>query len=108
VYSYSGEFRRCIGGLLIINFPVGVTIYRLGQLVADNHNNFNITIVSQEGTYRVIRDTFGLHVSDHCLLFNVAMLGVPRYGFESRVKHAQVLDVLNGEKAVAIVPVCYR
>jgi hypothetical protein len=52
----------------ITNYPIGVGINSLGQVtVADNHNNFNITTFSQDGT--VVAAT------------------------ESRVKHAQCFDV---------------
>jgi tripartite motif-containing protein 2/3 len=67
VFSYSGTFLRNIGGEGLTNYPIGVCINDNGEiLVADNHNNFNITIFTQDGT-----------------LINA---------LESKVKHSQCFD----------------
>ena len=51
VFSYEGQFLRHIGGEGITNYPIGVCINALGEVVvADNHNNFNLTIFKQDGT----------------------------------------------------------
>jgi tripartite motif-containing protein 2/3 len=48
VFSYDGQYLRQIGGEGITNYPIGVGINSLGEVVvADNHNNFNLTIFSQ-------------------------------------------------------------
>ena len=41
---------RQIGGEGVTNYPIGVGINNTGDiLIADNHNNFNLTIFTQEG-----------------------------------------------------------
>ncbi|CAK9291470.1 unnamed protein product [Gordionus sp. m RMFG-2023] len=69
VFNYQGHYLRQIGGPGITNYPIGVGIeYSTGRLlVADNHNNFNLTIFDQQGT---LLDAL-----------------------ESKVKHAQCFDV---------------
>jgi tripartite motif-containing protein 2/3 len=48
VFNYEGQFLRQIGGEGITNYPIGVGINQKGEVVvADNHNNFNLTIFSQ-------------------------------------------------------------
>lgn len=48
VFSYEGQFLRQIGGEGVTNYPIGVGINSLGDVVvADNHNNFNLTVFSQ-------------------------------------------------------------
>jgi len=43
-----GQFTRQIGGEGVSNYPIGVGINSSGEiLIADNHNNFNLTIFSQ-------------------------------------------------------------
>jgi len=40
-------FASCLG---ITNYPIGVGINSAGEIaIADNHNNFNLTIFSQDG-----------------------------------------------------------
>ena len=68
MFNYEGQFLRQIGGEGITNYPIGVGINHMGEVVvADNHNNFNLTIFQQDGT-----------------LVNA---------LESKVKHAQCFDV---------------
>ena len=68
VFSYEGQFLRKIGGEGVTNYPIGVGINLLGQVViADNHNNFNLTVFTQEGQL-------------------ISAL-------ESKVKHAQCFDM---------------
>lgn len=48
VFSYEGQYLRQIGGEGITNYPIGVGINSRGEVVvADNHNNFNLTIFDQ-------------------------------------------------------------
>ena len=50
VFKYQGVFLRPIGGEGMTNYPIGVGIKIAGQmLVADNYNNFNVTVFSQDG-----------------------------------------------------------
>ena len=50
VLNYRGVLLRPIGGEGMTNYPVGVGMKPAGQiLVADNDNNFNLTVVSQHG-----------------------------------------------------------
>jgi len=68
VYSYAGAFVRTIGGAGATNYPIGVGVDRRGRVVvADNHNNFNVTVFSADGT--LLR------------------------ALESRVKHAHCYDM---------------
>lgn len=84
VFNYEGQFIRQIGGEGITNYPIGVGINHLGEVVvADNHNNFNLTIFQQDGT-----------------LVNA---------LESKVKHAQCFDVaLLEEGSVVLASKDYR
>lgn len=59
---------RTIGGAGATNYPIGVGVDRAGRVVvADNHNNFNVTVFSAEG--KLLR------------------------ALESRVKHAHCYDM---------------
>jgi hypothetical protein len=41
-------FSNCVSG--ITNYPIGVGINATGEVtIADNHNNFNLTVFSQDG-----------------------------------------------------------
>lgn len=52
IFSYEGTFLRQIGGEGITNYPIGVGINTHGEVVvADNHNNFNLTVFSQVGFF---------------------------------------------------------
>lgn len=84
VFNYHGIFLRQIGGEGVTNFPIGVCITERGQVVvADNHNNFNLTIFAQDGTL----------IS----------------AYESRVKHAQCFDVtLMDEGSVVLASKDYK
>ena len=84
VFDYNGNRLREIGGEGITNFPIGVNIGPNGEvLVADNHNNFNVTIFDREGN----------------LISAV----------ESKVKHAQCFDVtLTSDGSVVVASKDYR
>ena len=84
VFNYQGVFLRQIGGEGITNYPIGLGINAAGEiLIADNHNNFNLTSFTQEGH-----------------LINA---------LESKVKHAQCLDVcLTDEGSVILASKDYR
>ena len=84
MFSYQGVFLRQIGGEGITNYPIGVGINAAGEiLIADNHNNFNLTSFTQDGH-----------------LINA---------LESKVKHAQCLDVsLADEGSVILASKDYR
>jgi hypothetical protein len=75
---------RQIGGEGITNYPIGVGINSNNEiLVADNHNNFNLTVFSQEGK-----------------LINA---------LESKVKHAQCFDVgLMDDGSIVLASKDYR
>ena len=67
VFDYQGNYLRQIGGeggerdswflltfhdlfLAVSNFPIGVGLTASGEIcIADNHNNFNLTVFSQAG-----------------------------------------------------------
>ena len=68
----------------ITNYPIGVGINSAGEvIIADNHNNFNLSVFSQEG----------------------ALLGA----LESKVKHAQCFDVsLMDDGSVVLASKDYR
>ena len=78
VYNYTGTFVRSIGGAGITNYPIGVGVDRFGHVVvADNHNNFNVTVFNSDGT--LIRS------------------------LESRVKHAHCYDMaLTGDGDIVV------
>jgi len=84
VFDYNGNFLRQIGGEGITNYPIGVGINSNNEiLVADNHNNFNLTVFSQDGK-----------------LVNA---------LESKVKHAQCFDVgLMDDGSIVLASKDYR
>lgn len=84
VFDYNGMYLRQVGGEGVTNYPIGVGINSAGEiLIADNHNNFNTTIFSQDGT-----------------LLNA---------LESKVKHAQCFDVaLMDDGSVVLASKDYR
>jgi hypothetical protein len=84
VFNYEGEFMRQIGGEGITNYPIGVGINASGEvLVADNHNNFNLTVFTQDG--EIIT------------------------ALESKVKHAQCFDVgLMDDGSIVLASKDYR
>ena len=50
VFDYQGNYLRQIGGEGVSNFPIGVGLTASGEIcIADNHNNFNLTVFSQAG-----------------------------------------------------------
>jgi tripartite motif-containing protein 2/3 len=78
VYNYTGAFVRTIGGPGVTNYPIGVGVDRIGHvIVADNHNNFNVTVFDCDGM--LIR------------------------ALESRVKHAHCYDMaLTGDGDIVV------
>lgn len=84
VFNYEGQYLRQIGGEGITNYPIGVGINSNGEiLIADNHNNFNLTIFTQDGQL-------------------ISAL-------ESKVKHAQCFDVaLMDDGSVVLASKDYR
>ncbi len=105
VFNYEGVYLRQIGGegkyyLLmeflvvlpyqlivtsgITNYPIGVGINASGEvIIADNHNNFNLSVFSQEGQLLA--------------------------ALESKVKHAQCFDVsLMDDGSVVLASKDYR
>ena len=51
MFNYDGSYLRQIGGQGLTNYPIGVGITTQGEiLIADNHNNFNLTLFTQDGT----------------------------------------------------------
>ena len=78
VYNYTGAFVRTIGGAGVTNYPIGVGVDRSGHvIVADNHNNFNVTVFDTDGSF--IR------------------------ALESRVKHAHCYDMaLTGDGDILV------
>lgn len=84
VFNYEGQYLRQIGGEGITNYPIGVGINSQGEvLIADNHNNFNLTLFTQDGQL----------VS----------------AYESKVKHAQCFDVaLMDDGSVVLASKDYR
>ena len=85
VFSYAGAYLRQIGGEGVTNYPIGVGICTStgDVLVADNHNNFNLTVFTQDG--RLVS------------------------ALESKVKHAQCFDVaLTDDGGVVLASKDYR
>jgi DNA-binding beta-propeller fold protein YncE len=84
VFDYNGNFIRQIGGEGITNYPIGVGINSNNEiLVADNHNNFNLTVFTPDGQ-----------------LINA---------LESKVKHAQCFDVgLMDDGSIVLASKDYR
>jgi len=84
VFDYNGNFLRQIGGEGITNYPIGVGLTSNNEiLVADNHNNFNLTIFGQDGK-----------------LINA---------LESKIKHAQCFDVgLMEDGSIVLASKDYR
>ena len=84
VFNYEGQYMRQIGGEGITNYPIGVGINLNGEvLVADNHNNFNLTVFTQDGDLIT--------------------------ALESKVKHAQCFDVgLMDDGSIVLASKDYR
>ena len=84
VFNYEGQYMRQIGGEGLTNYPIGVGINASGEvLVADNHNNFNLTVFTQDG--QVVS------------------------ALESKVKHAQCFDVgLMDDGSIVLASKDYR
>jgi len=50
VFTYDGTALGVIGGQGVTNYPIGVGVGPHGEIiVADNHNNFNLTVFSSAG-----------------------------------------------------------
>ena len=48
MFDYQGNYLRQIGGEGVSNFPIGVGVTASGDIaIADNHNNFNLTVFNQ-------------------------------------------------------------
>jgi hypothetical protein len=92
---------RQIGGEGLTNYPIGVGINSLGEVViADNHNNFNLTVFSQDGT---LISAFESKVC--CFLFLLFYFNF----LYLQVKHAQCFDVaLTTEGSVVLASKDYR
>merc|ERR1719481_1422122 len=75
---------RQIGGEGVSNFPIGVGLMADGNVaIADNHNNFNLTVFSQAGQIL--------------------------WALESKVKHAQCFDVaLMKDGSIVLASKDYR
>ena len=80
VYSYRGKLKRVIcPGQKFIYFPIGLAMNQRDELVVfDNHETFNITIMTQDG--------------------------IPIRGFQSQVKHSGVFDccLVDNGRSVAM------
>ena len=84
VFDYQGNYLRQIGGEGVSNFPIGVGVTASGDIaIADNHNNFNLTVFNQAGQ----------------------LLGA----LESKVKHAQCFDMaLMKDGSIVLASKDYR
>ena len=84
VFDYQGNYLRQIGGEGVSNFPIGVGITANGDVaIADNHNNFNLTVFSPAGQ----------------------LIGA----LESKVKHAQCFDMaLMRDGSIVLASKDYR
>ena len=84
VFNYHGDYLGQIGYQGLTNYPIGVAVKSDGQiLVADNHNNFNVTLFAADG--RVVQ------------------------ALESKVKHAQCFDVdIMDDGSVVLASKDYR
>ncbi|MCP9258905.1 Brain tumor protein [Dirofilaria immitis] len=101
VFNYDGQFVRQIGGEGITNYPIGVGINYAGDVVvADNHNNFNLTVFSQITSNLNPRNSYK---SKEC------QDGTMISALESKVKHAQCFDVaLVEDGSVVLASKDYR
>jgi len=73
-----GAYLRTIGGAGITNYPIGVGVCPNGQIIiADNHNNFNLTMFTSEG--QIIS------------------------AFEGRMKHQQCYDVAFADDGTVVL-----
>lgn len=145
VFSYEGQFLRTIGSegkrttkhpflaesrisfsLGVTNYPIGVVQNSQGDvLIADNHNNFNLTIFSQGENLRHPRVSRGEERSDVKSLFRLTQFpwlqlcqsNLSRFridgqlisALESKVKHAQCFDVaLMDDGSVVLASKDYR
>lgn len=103
VFSYEGTFLRQIGGEGVTNYPIGVGITSTGDVVvADNHNNFNLTIFAPVfyQLYKMILRNSLIHPFQDGQLIGA---------LESKVKHAQCFDVaLVDDGSVVLASKDYR
>ena len=59
VFDYQGNYLRQIGGEGVSNFPIGVGVTASGDIaIADNHNNFNLTVFNQVKLTNIYRVFF--------------------------------------------------
>ncbi|CAL8069807.1 unnamed protein product [Calicophoron daubneyi] len=57
LYAYTGDYLGCIGGRGLTSYPLGVAVFAVSRaksaneyvVVADNHNNLNITVFQPSG-----------------------------------------------------------
>ena len=84
------------------NFPIGVGLTASGEIcIADNHNNFNLTVFSQAGQLLgALESKVGIFRDD---LFNLTNNNV------TKVKHAQCFDVaLMKDGSIVLASKDYR
>ena len=102
VFNYHGELVRTIGGEGVTNYPIGVGINHLGQVVdADNHNNFNLTVFTQQG------QLIGAYESK--ARSRASSVSATLGALVLQVKHAQCFDVaLTDDGSVVLASKDYR
>lgn len=102
VFSYEGHFLRTIGSEGVTNYPIGVVQNSQGDvLIADNHNNFNLTIFTQGK----ILFSFSYFIWFDFLNLDGQLINA----LESKVKHAQCFDVaLTDDGSVVLASKDYR
>lgn len=102
VFSYEGQYLRQIGGEGVTNYPIGVGINTNGDIiVADNHNNFNLTVF----------DPVSLNLNSRRikLVIFIFQSGKVLTAYESKVKHAQCFDMaLIDDGSVVVASKDYR
>ena len=107
------------------NYPIGVGINGAGEVtIADNHNNFNLSVFSQDGKIvyfnaryyaQFLQNELGSSrkslAKDNCLLNKLFLMfaGQLLSALESKVKHAQCFDVaLMDDGSVVLASKDYR
>lgn len=117
MFSYEGHYLRQIGGEGVTNYPIGVGINQQGEVVvADNHNNFNLTVFTQvccfshECIQVLIHILLLLSPLPPCTsLLSRFQDGAIISALESKVKHAQCFDVaLVEDGSVVLASKDYR
>ncbi|PAA51420.1 hypothetical protein BOX15_Mlig030930g3 [Macrostomum lignano] len=84
VFNYHGVYLGQIGMSGVTNYPIGVAVRSDGNIVvADNHNNFNVTVFNPQG--QLVQ------------------------ALESRIKHAQCFDIdLLDDGSIVLASKDYR